>query len=885
MPGFSALYTSNSATHTATVQVGLTEDHLVGSYEYMTRVRKAMREELPELTAYFQSGGLVDAVLNLGLPAPIDIQVSGNDMTQAYALAQEINRQCVAIPGVSDTLIPQDIDAPALQIDVDRIHAAELGMNQRDVVSNIITALNSNLMIAPSFWIDPKTGNPYFLTVQYQEPEVQTLTDLRSIPIRSPSTVDPTRLSEVTDVQRIQAPTEVDHYQLRRVIDVYVAPAGEELGSIGRAVDKIVASVEKPANVRVTVRGMVRAMNISFQAFGMGLLFSVILVYLVLVAQFRSFLDPFLILLAVPPGIVGVFAFLAATGTTLNIMSLMGIIMMVGIVVSNSILIVEFTPPADSGRRDALPRGGGPWGEGPAAAHPDDLTGHGDGPHPHGAQTGPGQRGVRPSGRGDHRRSHRFGDGHRLPGPGGDDDRLPAQRSPGRASWESNRKARMKRCLACLICLFPLAAAATPAEDALFSATVARAPRRRRSRWTRPRATRWRTIPGSPPPMRRPRPAQQAVRETRAAFFPQVDADAGAFDVSDGHNQLAATGGLSDSSMDSRQSDGVLGQQLLTDFGRTASLTASAKFRAGAEEANAATTRAEVLRDVDEAYFLTLQAQSLVQVADETVSDRNLVAERVKALAQGLLKSNLDVSFAEVDLGNAKLLQLEASNRLDQAFARLSNVLGYRDQHLFQLVDAQPYPPPTEDFSPLLEKAFQNRPEILALRQRYEAALKFASAQRSAQYPTIEAVGAAGVSPIRDDAHLDASYAAAGINLSLPLLTGGRLSAAVSEADYRAIEAQRLLENEQNDVGRDVRTAWLDAVTAYKKIGVSEELLANASQSLDLAQARYTSGLSSIVELSQAQLNKTQAEIDTAEARYDYQILAADLKYQVGDFR
>ncbi len=343
VPGFSALYTSNSAAHTATVQVGLTEGHRVGSYEYMARVRAAMRQQLPELSGYFQSGGLVDAVLNLGLPAPIDIQVSGNDLKQSYDLASEIARRCAALPGVSDVLIPTDIDAPALSIDVDRIRAAEMGLNQREVVSNVITALNSNQMIAPSFWIDPKSGNPYFLTVQYPEQEVQTLTDLKSIPLRSAANPEPTRLDAVSTITRIEAPTEVDHYQLRRVTDVYVSPLKEELGGVGRSVDKIVASIQKPENVRVTVRGMVRAMDTSFQAFGLGLIFSVVLVYLVLVAQFRSFLDPFLILLAVPPGIAGVLLILVLTGTNLNIMSLMGVIMMVGIVVSNSILIVEFT--------------------------------------------------------------------------------------------------------------------------------------------------------------------------------------------------------------------------------------------------------------------------------------------------------------------------------------------------------------------------------------------------------------------------------------------------------------------------------------------------------------------------------------------------------------
>jgi multidrug efflux pump subunit AcrB len=240
-------------------------------------------------------------------------------------------------------LIPQDIDAPSLQLNINRIRASELGLSQREVVSNIISALTSNAMIAPSYWVDPKTGNDYFLTVQYPEGTVNSLSDLSSIPLRGPNQTDSTRLDMVADISKVLAPTEVDHYQIRRVIDVFIASKTENLATVAPAVQKIADQVTKPTGIRVTLRGTVQAMYTSFSSFGYGLLLSVLLVYLVLVAQFRSFVDPFLILLAVPPGLMGVILTLVLTGTTLNVMSLMGIVMMVGIVVSNSILIVEFT--------------------------------------------------------------------------------------------------------------------------------------------------------------------------------------------------------------------------------------------------------------------------------------------------------------------------------------------------------------------------------------------------------------------------------------------------------------------------------------------------------------------------------------------------------------
>jgi HAE1 family hydrophobic/amphiphilic exporter-1 len=342
-PGFSSIYTTNSASNTAYVQVSLTDDHRIGSYEYMQKVRAAMQTEMPELTTYFQSGGLVDAVLNQGLPAPIDIQITGSDLKQAYATAVAIRERVKAIPGVSDAFIPQDIDAPALRLSIDRYHADELGLSQKEVVSNVITALTSNGIIAPSYWVDPRTGNDYLLTVQYPDNTVKSLTDLKSIPIRSSDEKNPARLDAVTTVSRVEAPTEVDHYQLQRVIDIYVAPTGEELGKVANAVSRIIAQVNKPEGIRVYLRGSAEAMNSSLESFGFGLILSLFLVYLILVAQFRSFIDPFIILLAVPPGFAGVLLILTLTGTTLNVMSLMGVVMMVGIVVSNSILIVEFT--------------------------------------------------------------------------------------------------------------------------------------------------------------------------------------------------------------------------------------------------------------------------------------------------------------------------------------------------------------------------------------------------------------------------------------------------------------------------------------------------------------------------------------------------------------
>jgi multidrug efflux pump subunit AcrB len=397
VPDFSSLYTSNQGPYTATVQVALQPTHRVSSFAYMDEVRQQITNQYPAIRTFVQSGSMVDAILNMGMPAPIDVQVSSPDLNQIYSIAQGLAGRIRRLPGVGEVYIPQDMNYPTLRLDVDRVHAKELGLSQEDVVDNVITALNSNYMIAPNYWVDHKSGNDYYLTVQYYEhgtPAIHTLADLQQIPLRTSSNppknigcgpalptpdslhpapaVDPpkplwvcgrqmpdpavkpletssaprpiTVLKNVVNLDFDQTPTEVDHYQIQRVVDVYTTPSGEDLGRVTKAIQKILDADASsyPPNVRIHLRGMVEGMNASFHSFAVGLSLSVVLLYLILVAQFRSFKDPFLIMLAIPMGFIGVFVILPATGTTLNVMSLMGVLMLVGIAASNSILIVEF---------------------------------------------------------------------------------------------------------------------------------------------------------------------------------------------------------------------------------------------------------------------------------------------------------------------------------------------------------------------------------------------------------------------------------------------------------------------------------------------------------------------------------------------------------------
>jgi multidrug efflux pump subunit AcrB len=341
-PDLSAIYTSNSGMHTAFIQVSLKEDHKTSSFVYMQRLRNRFANDFPEVSTYFQTGGLVDSVVNQGQPAPIDIRIGGSDLNQTFAFAQAVAAKVKTLSSIDDVLIPQDLDYPGLELNINREHAALLGISPQSAINDVITALTSDTMISPSFWVDPKTGNNYFLSVQYPDNQIKTLTDFKQIPLRAPGAANTTPLESLASISQINTPTEVDHYQLRRSFDIYVMPKKEDLGTASGQVNQALAGLKHSAQITVAVGGAVSDMHSSFKSFGIGLVLAIILVYLILMAQFASFSDPFIILLAIPPGLAGVVLFLLVTGTTLNVMSLMGVIMMTGIVVSDSILIVEF---------------------------------------------------------------------------------------------------------------------------------------------------------------------------------------------------------------------------------------------------------------------------------------------------------------------------------------------------------------------------------------------------------------------------------------------------------------------------------------------------------------------------------------------------------------
>jgi outer membrane protein len=372
---------------------------------------------------------------------------------------------------------------------------------------------------------------------------------------------------------------------------------------------------------------------------------------------------------------------------------------------------------------------------------------------------------------------------------------------------------------------------------------------------------------------------QQTVREARSAYWPGIFGNVTGAAAPDGTRITA--GLLNNPSVLDRVATGVIATQLVTDFGRTSALVQTQTLRAGAQEQDVTLVRAEVLLDVDRTYFDVLRAQAVQRVATQTVDARQLVVDQVGALASSGLRSGLDLSFARVNLSQAQLLLVQAQGDVQSAVAALNTAMGAPQTSTYELMD-EPLPQPSaDDAAAMIAQALRDRPDVAAERLSAEAASKFADAERALFRPVVSAVGVAGVTPYRDST-LNEHYSAAGFNVSVPVFNGGLYSARRSEAAYRAQAADQALRDLENRVARDVTLAWVQTRTAYQRVDLTNQLVAQAADALDLAQQRYTMGLSSIVELTQAQLNKTQADIDQASARYDYQARTAALKFQTG---
>jgi len=373
--------------------------------------------------------------------------------------------------------------------------------------------------------------------------------------------------------------------------------------------------------------------------------------------------------------------------------------------------------------------------------------------------------------------------------------------------------------------------------------------------------------------------AQQFVREQRSALMPTAFLSLTAVDANPG-SRIAA-GGLTNPILFPRAAGGATISQLVTDFGRTTSLLKSSQYQAKAEDENSAATTAQILLAVDQAFYGALETKALVQVAQETLKARQVFGDKIAALTKAKLRSDLDLSFARVEEARARLLLLEAQNNHGAALATLSAVLGYSSEQNFELQEegAEISSPPL-DVNPLIVQALQQRPEVASLQDQVLAAQKNANAEHDLWRPTVSALGVVGQAPVRDD-HIPSWYGGVGVNVNIPVFNGFLYNARAKTADLQVEVNRQRLSDLRNLLARDVRIAWQDCNRAYERLSVTKQLEEQASLALDLSQARYNLGLSSIVELTQAELQKTEADISDTDARYQYRLTQLVLAYTI----
>jgi outer membrane protein len=378
--------------------------------------------------------------------------------------------------------------------------------------------------------------------------------------------------------------------------------------------------------------------------------------------------------------------------------------------------------------------------------------------------------------------------------------------------------------------------------------------------------------------------AREFVREARSALLPTANLSVTGVDSNPG-SRIAA-GSLTNPILFPRAAAGATVNQLITDFGHTTNLVASSQFHARAEDQNTLATQQDIVLAVDEAFYNSLETHALLQVAEDTVKTRQTLVDQVQALTDAKLRSDLDLSFSKVDLARAKLLLLESNNNYEASLSTLSAILGYPDRQNFRTVDPeqQASAPPLLEPTQLIQKAMQQRPEIQAMQNEVTAAEKFGRSEHDLWWPTVNASGVVGQAPARDD-HIPSWYGGVGVNINIPVFNGFLFNARAKSADLETEMKRKKLQDMEDNLARDVRNTWLDTQKAYARLTVTQQLLEQANLALELAQARYKLGLSSIVEFSQAELQKTDADLQDTDAKYQYKLTQIMLAYQMGERR
>ena len=859
-----AAYTPNAGPSDAFMEIQLTADRSESSQAYGTRLRNLFQERYPDMELVVDTGSILTAALTFGLPAPIDIQINGNDYHVSQQIAEKVIAAVSDIEGLVDVRIQQRLDYPQLSIEVDRRKAAALGLNTVDVVKNVVSATNSSVTFDPAFWIDPDNGNHYFAGAQYRESDLIDIETLKEIPITSPLQNRSVPLKEIASFGKKQAPAEINHINISRVMDIYGNVEGRDLGAVSADIEKRLAELEIPPGYQVELFGEMSGLKDSFENLSYGLLLATFLVYLVLVAQFRSFKDPLIILVAVPLGLIGVIGALWLTGSRLNIQSFLGTIFMVGIVVSNSILIVEF-----ANRRRI---GGKSLKEAIISACSIRLR-------PILMTSFAAIFGLLPMA---------IGFGH------GAEANVPLARAVIGGLFVSTflslfvvpcvyysfhlrtfgQSKQLLSTVLLFICL-NLPATSIRAEESATSISLDRALQYAEKHHPLLKAAATQTKQGT-----------WAVRKAYSGYLPKIQG--GIVETSGMNGSYAGLGfrGLNNSAFKSGYGVDVELEQTLFDFGRTQNRIRAAKSQRDALRVGEVLVEADLLFQVHQAYYQCQYYRALHRVYVSAEGEAGEMADEISRYVKTGQRTPIDESLVQVTVIELAEQKVSAQNDLELSIDQLNLVMGTDDgsRYACQAMGKSRSPSKrasAQSVMALTETALAQRPEVAQMTAAREQAEYDRKAARSAFLPEI--VGVASVGDLQDTDLLDEKHYAVGVGLRVPIFnqmtTIADYKNANLEKERLSSEADYLKRQVQTEVQQSIR----DSQKNQKLVSLAAKRRRGAKQAFDLAKERYLKKAGYFADLDQAHEAWLESEANYWRRRYDHLLSDARLTWVIGE--
>jgi len=852
-----AAYTPNSGPGDLFMEIELADERKRAAQEYADALRGFLKKNFPEVEASIDTGGMLAAALNMGLAAPIDVQVEGDKLDVSRGIADKIAARIEAVPGAADVGVQERIDYPQIAIALDRPKIARLGLTVEEVVKSVVTALNSSVNFAPAFWIDPKNGNHYFLGAQYREEQIKDLGTLKSIGITGKRQERVVPLGEIATFRETTAPSEIRHASIKRVVDVFANVSGRDVGGVASDVERLLPSQgELPQGYRVRLRGQAASMNEAFANLGFGLILAVVLVHLVLSGQFRSFLDPVLILSAVPLGLMGVLVALWATRTTFNVQSFTGVIFMVGIAVSNGILLVEFA-------NRELERGKTPDEAVVAAAgvrlRPILMTSLATilGLIPMAVGVGRGAEADVPLARA-------------VLGGILVSTLLVLVLVPMLYGALQRLKSGLGRPSAAALALLTLTALAGGARAQETTKLVSYEEAVAAALANNPRVLAAEA---------RLAEAGSDVTIARAPRYPRLAASAMDSWGFGGSSQALGISGLVNSPYRKDEAIGVDLAWTLYDFGRTDYRTKAAEDAAGAARAELDRVKLDVRLALASAYVHCAQHGRLAAVFDGQIQDQRRVAQELGRYVRAGLRSPVELELVAGTLEGISARREESLARHALAIEELRELMGTDDPSPFDCRTV-PAPAAAAPVGELLARALSRRPEIAAAARRAAAAEAEWKASRRDRWPVLSAVAGGGA--LSKASPVEKKEWSAGVGLRLPLFEGFRLRASEDKAARARKEYDLGVSATRRAVVREVRSAaaWLAGIEAASvHLDEQERRVGGAYR---LARERYLAKTGTFADLRDAQNGYFKAVEEAVAARYAERLATEQLTLGAG---